>query len=288
MDESVHIATPDHVELEFELAGLGSRFAAYLIDFLVSSLVILGVVVVLLFTGVAGVRSLLNLLRGEGAWAMSWGLAILVLFFFLITWGYFVLFEGLRQGVTPGKRRMGIRVIRQDGLPIGLREAALRNLVRAADMLPPPCYFLGGAVMYFDRHGRRLGDMVAGTLVVVEKFAAQAQDASGAAWASRIEQGRSRQAVTLANGSVSAHQISLIEQFLARRHDLTQERRDALAWQITEPLLTQLGEEREAFVRHPERTARCEQFLLQIVDLAQTKETSPLAKATTAEPRPLF
>src|SRR6266404_461461 len=143
MDESVFISTPDHVSLEFELAGPGSRFSAYIIDF-VFSVVLIVVIVLALYAGGALVtlRSLVGAARGS-SWGASWIMALVVLIIFLINWGYYVLFEGLGKGSTPGKKRVGIRVIRQDGLPIGLREAALRNLVRAADMLPPS-YILGG------------------------------------------------------------------------------------------------------------------------------------------------
>jgi len=196
MDERIHIATPDHVSLEFELAGPGSRFSAYVIDFLCNvSLIIAIILLGYLSGGLIALRWLAQSSRGNAS--VSWLLAVAILIIFLINWGYYVFFEGLGKGSTPGKKRMGIRVIRQDGLPIGLREAALRNLVRAADMLPPPSYILGGLVMHFDAQGRRLGDMVAGTYVVVEKFELAAQGASGAAWVKRVEQGRSRQGLTL-------------------------------------------------------------------------------------------
>ena len=272
MEERVQISTPDHVSLEFELAGPGSRFSAYVIDFVFSVLLIIGIILTAYLTGaLVALRSLANISAGASA---SWLWALVIFIIFLINWGYYVFFEGLGKGSTPGKKRMGIRVIRQDGLPIGLREAALRNLVRAADMLPPPSYILGGLVMHFDPLGRRLGDMVAGTYVVVEKFDLAAQGASGAAWARRIEQGGSRQALTLPRGAISAQQLGLIEQFLARSHELPRERRRQLIWQITEPLLPMLEEDRDSLERSAERTERCERLLLQILDLAQQKTRS--------------
>jgi uncharacterized RDD family membrane protein YckC len=288
MEERVHISTPDHVSLEFELAGPGSRFSAYVIDFVFNVLLIIAVIIVAyLGGGLFVLRSLAGTSSGNAS--ASWLLAIVVLIIFLINWGYYVFFEGLGKGSTPGKRRMGIRVIRQDGLPIGLREAALRNLVRAADMLPPPSYILGGLVMHFDPQGRRLGDMVAGTYVVVEKFDLATQGASGAVWAKRVEQGRSRQALTLPRGTISAQQLALIEQFLARSHDLSKERRDQLVWQIAEPLLALVGEDRDSLARSAERTERCERLLLQILDLAQDKKTpAGIAAAKTPQPSSLF
>ena len=284
MDESVYISTPDHVSLEFELAGPGSRFSAYLLDFLYSVLLMIALFLLMLFTGAAGLRSLIDLFRGDGGWLASWGTALLILMLFAIHWGYYVFFEGLWHGSTPGKRSLGIRVIRQDGLPIGFREAALRNLLRVADMLPPPCYILGGLVAHFDSHGRRLGDMVAGTFVVMEKFAPAGRNASGAAWATRIARGRSRQALTLPRGTISAQQIGLIEQLLARRHQLSPERRDNLVWQIAEPLLPFLAEDRDRLAKSAERTERCERLLLQILEMAQSNEVKPEAASKTARP----
>lgn len=280
MDESIFIATPDHVSLEFEFAGAGSRFAAYLLDFLYSVLLMIGLVLLMLFTSASGLREIQLTFRGAGGWMQSWSSALLILVLFAIHWGYYVFFEGLWRGTTPGKRSLGIRVIRQDGLPIGFREAALRNLLRVADMLPPPCYILGGAVAHFDRHGRRLGDMVAGTFVVVEKFAHASR--SGAAWARRIEKGGSRQAVTLPRGVISARQIGLIEQYLARRHNLRVEQRERLVWQIAEPLLPFVAEDRDHLVKSTDRTAQCERLLLQIVELSQSSQAKPLVAAKPA------
>ena len=287
MEERVHISTPDHVSLEFELAGPGSRFSAYVIDFVFNVLLILAIVLITFFSGGwIALRSLAGTSSGNAS--ASWLWAVVVLIIFLINWGYYVFFEGLGKGSTPGKRRMGIRVIRQDGLPIGLREAALRNLVRAADMVPPPSYILGGLVMHFDQWGRRLGDMVAGTYVVVERFDLAAQGASGAAWAKRVEQGRSRQALTLPRGAISAQQLGLIERFLARSHELSEDRRRQLVWQITEPLLPLLDEDRDRLARSAERTERCERLLLQILDLAQEKAPSVGIAAKAPQPPSLF
>jgi len=288
MEERVHISTPDHVSLEFELAGPGSRFSAYVIDFVCNILLIIAIILLAYLSGALLVlRSLADVVRGGSDWSVSWILALVVLIIFLINWGYYVFFEGIGKGSTPGKKRMGIRVIRQDGLPIGFREAALRNLVRAADMLPPPSYILGGLVMHFDPQGRRLGDMVAGTYVVIEKFDLAAQGASGAAWARRVEQGRSRQALTLPRGTISAQQLGLIEQFLARSHELSPDRRRHLTWQITEPLLPLLGEDRDTLARSPERSERCERLLLQILDHAKT-DAPVIGSARKAAAPPLF
>ena len=142
--------------------------------------------------------------------------------------------------------------------------------------------------MHFDRQGRRLGDMVAGTYVVVEKFDLAAQGASGAAWAKRVEQGHSRLALTLPRGAISAQQLALIEQFLARSRELSEDRRRQLIWQITEPLLPLLEEDRDSLARSAERTERCERLLLQVLDLAQQKKPPPGITAKAPRPSSLF
>jgi hypothetical protein len=145
-------------------------------------------------------------------------------------------------------------------------------------------------VMHFDRYGRRLGDMVAGPYVVVEKFDLAAQGASGAAWAKRVEQGGSRQALTLPRGAISAQQLALIEQFLARSHELSSERRDQLIWQITEPLLPLVNEDRNSLARSAERAERCQRLLLQILELARERKPTVTASvaAKSAPPPSLF
>ena len=111
-------------------------------------------------------------------------------------------------------------------------------------MLPPPSYLLGGVVMHCDQHGRRLGDMLAGTLVVRDREITSLETAThigwGARWLTRLERGQSGH-VTLPQGSISAEQLGLIDQFLQRQHTLSPDRREALGWQILTPLLPLLG-----------------------------------------------
>ena len=87
---------------------------------------------------------------------------------------------------------------------------------------------------------------------------------------------------------ISAQQIGLIERFLARRQELSEERRAQLVWQITEPLLTMMGEDRDSLARRQDRTERCEHLLLQIIDLAQAKAPNIAVGEKTAPPAALF
>ncbi len=151
--QHLEVETPEHVVIDYEIAGLGSRALAAIID----SAIIVSVIVALLFIAA----------RATAEWAV-WVIPVVTLAFFAVLWGYFALFEGLREGQTPGKRWLGIRVIRDTGHAATMRDAATRNLIRLIDFLPPP-YLLGALMVAFHPRGKRLGDLVAGTVVVRDR-----------------------------------------------------------------------------------------------------------------------
>lgn len=285
MAKTVEITTPDHVQLELELAGLGSRFLACVIDYLIIAFTMF--VMVVLFLALLGGGSLLDF---DYTAAASSALFYLVVF--VIIWGYSVAWEGLARGQTPGKRIVGIRVLRDNGQAIGLRAAAIRNLVRAADVLPPPCYFVGAATVLFSKTSQRLGDMAAGTLVVHERFDMGLSSRVGAAWVARIERGQSRHGLTLPKGQISAHQLDLLEQFLDRQEALIPAIRERIAWQIVEPLLPLLDESTAdvnlSSLPASERTRHCIRVMEFLIKLAE-QESSASARAPRQSTRgPLF
>jgi uncharacterized membrane protein SpoIIM required for sporulation/uncharacterized RDD family membrane protein YckC len=150
--QRLQVETPEHVTLDLEIAGVGSRALAALIDMLVLAGSALGVFIVL------------AIVAGFGVTIGSIGSALLLFGGFAVWTGYFILFEGLRQGQTPGKRMVGIRVVSDTGNAVSLSAAAARNLLRIADFLPPP-YLIGTLLVALHPRGKRLGDMVAGTVV---------------------------------------------------------------------------------------------------------------------------
>src|SRR2546425_211851 len=156
------IETPEHLVLELELAGLGSRMAATVCDagLLVLAFVLLGVGIQVLPTPTGG--------DAEGPWS-TLAAIVLILTVFLLFWGYFLLFEALNDGRTPGKRLMGIRVLMDTGHPLTFTAAAVRNLVRIVDMQPVFTYQVGLAFVLFHSQNKRLGDIVAGTVVVRDR-----------------------------------------------------------------------------------------------------------------------
>ncbi len=156
LDTIARVDSPEQVRFEYRLAGPARRGVAYLIDLFIKVVVVLALSLLLLIGGYE-----LESLRG-------WTAGLYAVVIFMMEWGYFVLFESLTGGRTPGKRAMKLRVVKTGGYPINFMDALLRNLLRAADFLPS-LYALGVLVMGLDARFRRLGDLVAGTMVVVEQ-----------------------------------------------------------------------------------------------------------------------
>ena len=159
LEQQVEVETPEQIALSFTIAGLGSRAAAALVDTAICA-------------GLYGVLLLaVRIAAGGSALAAStpWAVTLLVLGQFAIVWGYYVLWEGLRDGQTPGKRRFGLRVVRDGGYAIDFPASAARNLVRAIDLQPGVIYGVGLVSAAASKQSKRLGDHVAGTIVVRER-----------------------------------------------------------------------------------------------------------------------
>ncbi len=150
------LVTPEAVALSPDVAGLGSRMIAALIDIAIQAVVAVGLW--LLFFLPVGLSGDLD----------GPGLVLFIVLVFLVTWGYYPLFEGLWNGRTPGKRLQRIRVIRSDGQPVTIGPVVVRNLVRLIDWLPTS-YGVGAVTMILTSRPRRLGDLAAGTIVVRER-----------------------------------------------------------------------------------------------------------------------
>ncbi len=222
--DKLTIETPEQIPLEFPLAGIGSRFLAIALDTLIQAA---GFVLVLLFTGL----SFSTIMRWSPR-AQGWTAAIIVLLLFALYSGYYVLFEIFWNGQTPGKRVTRLRVIGDSGRPITVYEAIARNLLRIVDQLPG-FYGVGIISVFLSRRNKRVGDIVAGTVVVHEKamqdlqpdFPLQTQGSSAPIGASTI----------------SIEELELIERFLQRRYDLDLEVRRKSAEQIAAQLCRRLG-----------------------------------------------
>jgi uncharacterized RDD family membrane protein YckC len=202
--EKLTIDTPEQIALELPLAGIGSRFLALAFDSLIQFIVVVLIFIITALTSWTGVFS--------SVVPAFLAPILIVLMPFLIYWGYFTFFEIVWNGQTPGKRHASIRVIKESGRPITAIEAIGRNLMRAVDFLP---FFYGAGIMcmMLNKQNKRLGDYVAGTVVVHEKeIGAVAPN-----WGDGSATGR---AITAEVTKVTADELVLIETYLGRRYDL--------------------------------------------------------------------
>lgn len=228
------IETPERVPLHFALASIGNRFLACAIDHALQALTI--ILMVIAFAALASYSRLGNQLSN----APNWVYALLIVILFLIVSGYFAFFEWLWSGQTPGKRWLKLRVIREDGRPVTFWEAAVRNLLRSLDMMPAPFYSIGLISVFSSSRDQRVGDFVAGTVVVREREAeAPAFAQVFAAPVSDLALRRSFQPVefTAALDSLTETEIEVVETFLRRRWDLANVPRQWMAWRVALPVM---------------------------------------------------
>ncbi|HMA36591.1 MAG TPA: RDD family protein [Chloroflexia bacterium] len=162
-DDQFTVATPELVAFGYEVAGIGSRFIAALVDTALIATIYLLIQVAGLAVSFGGQ----NLFNKQGTSLNFFFLGLLTIIGFVVLWGYYVFFETLWNGQTPGKRLTHLRVVRDDSSPIGFWEALIRNLIRILDFLPL-AYGFGVVTMFVNGRARRLGDFAAGTLVVRE------------------------------------------------------------------------------------------------------------------------
>ena len=166
LPDQLIIDTPEQVSIRFPLAGIGSRFLAILIDTLLQAAAYVALVLIfILIISAAPKSGTTGELSHTGE---KWLIAGLILFHFLMYWGYFTLFEAFWNGQTPGKKLFRIRVIQDSGRQITFFESLIRNLIRIVDLLPS-FYLVGIIAMACNRQHKRLGDLAAGTLVVHER-----------------------------------------------------------------------------------------------------------------------
>lgn len=209
--------TPEAVQLHADVAGIGSRSIALIVDTLIQAVALLPLLFLLLGDGLAGTVE-----------------AVAVpLLLFVVLWLYYPAFEWLRRGQTPGKRLQGIRVVRTNGQPAGLAPVMVRNLVRIVDVIFLP--FLALISMVLTTRGQRLGDLAAGTMVVRErKLPAPQLLPPGAG---RLDRGPTRDTSRL-----TAQDYTVLRTFLTRRSGLDASARQQLATRLAARVREQVGE----------------------------------------------
>jgi uncharacterized RDD family membrane protein YckC len=247
--DQLSIETPELVAIEMPLAGIGSRFIALLVDYLIwgAGFLLLFFLAVLILPGLHAFSKI----------SAQWAVALVVFLVFLCNWGYFTLFEAFWNGQTPGKRVARIRVIQQTGRAIGLFESMARNLVRYVDQVPF-FYAVGVITVFATRQHQRLGDLAAGTLVVRDREAetplwgeSGSRTFTAPLFATNTSIPEPHAALTLPATDVaklSIADLEVLEGFFSRRLDMSLETRQALATRIAAALQAKSGLEAPAGV----------------------------------------
>ena len=214
MSRPERTVTPEAVTIRVDVAGLGSRMIAWLLD----SLIQLAIVIpILIGVGIGEVTSMVEIVVISGV-------------IFLIVWGYYPLFEFVWQGRTPGKRAQRLRVVRTDGQPAGGAAILVRNLIRIVDVILLP--FLGVISMLVTARAQRLGDLAAGTMVIREgRLVAPETIASPG--------GSGLPAVD--TSGLSEREYDVIRSFLSRRASLDSSARQRLAGQLAASVRGRVG-----------------------------------------------
>lgn len=245
-EEKLIIETPERVQLEFALASIGNRFLAVSIDHFiqyVSIFLIAWFVLSISGYSTSVIPDTADKLLAE---MPKWTVAILIIVLFLIFAGYFILFEWLWNGQTPGKRWLKLRVIREDGRPLTLWEAIARNLLRICDAVPGfifPVYSVGLIVIFLSGRDQRVGDIFAGTVVVRERtgeaptFAETFSNRITDVAFTRVQK---TSGVEANIGLLTEREVEVVEGFLRRRWDLTERQRLWMAWRIALPIMYRL------------------------------------------------
>ncbi len=233
-DDQLQIDTPEQIALELPLAGIGSRFLGLAVDTLIQF--VLYVIGIFLFAFVGTLAAAAGVARYLRWIPVSWVPAVAIVFVFCVYWGYFAFFETIWKGQTPGKRVAKIRVIHASGRAINVYEAIGRNLLRAIDGLPG-MYGVGIVCMMLNSQNRRLGDYVAGTVVVHDKRTGEVKPE----WNTVTEPAATNPQLAL----VASEELVLIETYLHRRADMDLTLRDQVAYKIAIRITEKTGLQRD-------------------------------------------
>jgi uncharacterized RDD family membrane protein YckC len=235
-DEQYTIDTPENIEFRYDVAGIGSRFLAAILDtlLLTTVLVVLSLFMSLLIEPVEDVAG------DAGASVLA---AVWIILIFLFLWGYYLFFELVWNGQSPGKRSVRLRVVREGGRPVTFAASAIRNLVRVIDFLPG-FYGIGVLTMFIDRRARRLGDLTGGTIVVKERRAVSLESLT--ARATPLPQVPASQLPAAADLLPNIHTLSsndydLVQEFLRRRSELGAASRQRLGLRLAEQIGARLA-----------------------------------------------
>jgi len=245
------VETPENIRFGYDVADIGSRFLALLIDSLIQ-----GVIYVVLFFSLVVLVNQLTVFQLPPAVNDALAIGVIIVLF-IIQFGYFMFFEIIMNGQTPGKHLFGLRVVKDNGAPFAPLDAVIRNLTRIIDFFPF-AYGIGLVVMFFNARAKRLGDFAAGTIVIKQRQQVRLQDLQIAAAPSVAA------SAPLGWTQLDAQDLALIESFFQREKSLTNG--DALALQLAQRLAVKMGVSAKAA---PRAADEAKAFLRQLLYIAR-------------------
>lgn len=220
VDRTLEVRTPESIAFSYELAGLGSRFLALVVDQAIQIAVLVAIFAGILLAASRAASHPVKQVISQPA-AQSIAIAIIVFIAFVVLFGYFIVFEALWNGQTPGKKLLGLRVVRDGGYAIDFGTSLIRNLIRVGEQLV--FYYLLSAISALvSKENKRLGDIAAGTIVVRDARLFEPRQISQ----------RNDEAVYAPTAYLTGEERALVKRFLERRDALRVGRRRELAEQI--------------------------------------------------------
>jgi uncharacterized RDD family membrane protein YckC len=217
VDYTAGTVTPEAVKLNADVAGIGSRSIALIVDTFIQGLLLLPVFLLPFGSQLDG----------------GMETVVLILILFLVLWLYYPAFEFAWRGQTPGKRFQGIRVVRTNGQPAGLAPILVRNLIRIVDVMTLP--FLAVISMFITRRSQRLGDLAAGTMVVHDRKLKAPTILDLRASGDPV-------LLTLDTSGLNERDYTVMRTFLERRHGLDMKARQELAHRLATRIRERAGE----------------------------------------------
>jgi uncharacterized RDD family membrane protein YckC len=244
MSRTVLIQTPENVELEYELAGVGTRFTAAFLDTIFFFLLVAGAWIIYALFGLLVMLMGINVVSGVYAYIGMLAMSFTAGGIILLWIAYYVFFETRWNGVSPGKRVMALRVINEHGYPVTSFAVLLRNLLRPIDFLPG-LYAAGLISMFINGSYQRLGDLVGGTIVVKQRAPDRSRSLENLLRAARITpEHLDKDALTLVMrdaGLLSPDEYLAVKHFTERRRNLDWNSQQISAMKLAVPLMNRLS-----------------------------------------------
>jgi uncharacterized RDD family membrane protein YckC len=237
--EDITLQTTENISLRYDIATAGSRSAAFLIDYIIILLV------------VVGLNSLIHLVD-SGDLFSSYFIAVIYLVTGTLLWVYFVISETVLDGSSIGKRILGIRVIKEDGSPIDSVDSLTRNFIRYVDLLPGTC-LVGFVVMMLNERSKRLGDYAAGTIVVRVKSVQPDRVQVGDTPYDEVVKGNPHLSL------ITPEEYQLVRDYMTQRYRLSSYK----SFSIADKLASRIAQKLD--VEPPRGTDQCVQFLISCI-----------------------